>query len=104
MLLFVICFNLLLAIGNSYLAVRLWRWRGDLKRLTKNLIRLEQCTHRIFTPAPANLHQAQVGTRQLRIRYQRLTRQLQFLQTLLQIVQLLWWIGQQQETLLKSKN
>ena len=104
MLLFVICFNLLLAIGNSYLAVRLWQWRGDLKRLTKNLIRLERCTNRIFTPAPANLHQAQVGTRQLRIRYQRLTRQLQFLQTLLRIVRFLRWIGQQQETLLKSKN
>ena len=104
MLLFVICFNLLLAIGNSYLAVRLWQWRGDLQRLTKNLIRLERCTHRVFTPAPTNLHQAQVGTHQLRIRYQRLTRQLQFLQTLLQTVQFFWWIGQQQETRLKSKN
>jgi hypothetical protein len=90
MLVFVICFNLLLAIGNSYLAVRLWRWQGDLNRSTRTQIRLEKCAHCIFTMTPDNLEQARAEVHRLRIRYQHLAKQLQFLQTLLQIFPVCW--------------
>ena len=91
MFLFVICFNLCLALLNCYLAVRLWLWRRSLRRLTKRLKRLDRCAHGIFMPAPAHLYTARQGLDCLRQRYRLLVRQWLLLQRVLQAGQ--WLIN-----------
>ncbi|BFM39827.1 hypothetical protein [Synechocystis sp. LKSZ1] len=96
MFLFVICFNLCLALFNCYLAVRFWLWRRSLRRLTKRLKRLDRCAHGIFGPAPAHLYTARQGLDCLRQRYHLLVRQWLFLQRVLQVGQWLITIAWRQ--------
>lgn len=87
MLLFVICFNLCLALLNGYLAVRLWLWRRSLRRLTQRFKRLERCANGILSPAPLRLRTARQGLNCLRQRYSLLVRQWLLLQRILQVGQ-----------------
>ncbi|MGA1621195.1 MAG: hypothetical protein ACO36E_00530 [Synechocystis sp.] len=69
MLLFVICFNLSLAVFNLLLAVRLYFYYRQLQGLTRRLDRWERCVQAIFSQAPDNLLTAADTTKQLKQRY-----------------------------------
>jgi hypothetical protein len=83
MLLFVIIFNLLLALLNLYLVVYLWRLRHVLARVTRILNRVERRLHSIFYPAPEIVLKGQHGAQSLKDRYQRLMGQLRYLEEIL---------------------
>jgi cell division protein FtsB len=88
MLLFVILFNLLVALVNFYLVLRLWQLRQGLARVTRTLTKVERRIDRIFYPAPEFVFQGQQGTQHLRQVYQKLEHQLEQLQKILMLVNL----------------
>ena len=69
MFLFVICFNLSLAIFNLLLAVRLYFYYRQLQSLTRRLDRWERCVQRIFFQAPDKLMVTTQTTQQFKQRY-----------------------------------
>ncbi|MBE9176281.1 hypothetical protein IQ225_14940 [Synechocystis salina LEGE 06155] len=88
MLLFVICFNFGLALGNIFLAIRLYFVYRQLQRLTKRLDHWENCCHNLFAPAPALLTNLAKKNRQLRQQYNLLLKRWSVIKGVLQLWQL----------------
>ena len=89
----VISINILLSVFFFWCAWRLWCWKRVLSQFATRLIRYEQCTYRTLNNAPAAILNGQAGTRDLRLKYQRLEQQIQQVQkllALLSLVQIIW--------------
>lgn len=86
MLIFVIACNLVLTLLNLYIAVRLWRLRRTLIRVTRILRYVENRIERIFAPAPEFLLKGKQQTYSLRLYYQHLGFQLEQLQKLVSLI------------------
>lgn len=97
MLLFVIVFNLILTLFNCYLVWQLWKLTCYLGKVTRQLIKIEQQVHQIFSPAPAVMLQVQAGTSECRDSYQHFIRQLEKLQTVVSLMRLLFKFWQRQK-------
>ncbi|AIE73303.1 hypothetical protein [Synechocystis sp. PCC 6714] len=97
MLLFVICFNFGLALGNIFLAVKLYSVYRQLQRLTKRLDHWEHCCHNLFAPAPAMLSDFTAKNRQIRQKYHLFLKRWSMVKGILQIWQWnngsLWWVN-----------
>jgi hypothetical protein len=95
MLLFVICFNFVLALGNVFLAVRLYFVYRQLQQLTRRLDHWESCCHSLLAPAPALLINLAQKNRHLRQQYNLLLKRWSVIKGMLQIWQLAsqgrWW-------------
>ena len=88
MLLFVIAFNLLLAILNLCAAWYLWRLRQQMVRLSQKLERLERRSRRLLPLATTQIRARQQTTNHLNQQYEKL-RSLQLqLQQILQLLNL----------------
>ncbi|NEO27203.1 MAG: hypothetical protein F6K03_09980 [Kamptonema sp. SIO4C4] len=88
MLVVVVVLNCAIALLNFYLAWKIWRWRRAIGRAATVLARVERRVHRVLSPAPGYIDRGQRGTASLRRRYAILTRQLQHLQQILQVLRL----------------
>lgn len=95
MLLFVICFNFVLALGNVFLAVKLYFVYRQLQQLTKRLDHWESCCHNLFAPAPALLTNLAKKNRHLHQQYNLLLKRWSLIKGVLQIWQSAgqgrWW-------------
>lgn len=73
----VVTINLLLALGCFYLAWKVWQFRRAIAIAADALLIAEQRTHAVLHGAPDAILRGQVGTHQLRQRYQQLEPQYQ---------------------------
>nr|ADN15986.1 conserved hypothetical protein [Gloeothece verrucosa PCC 7822] len=96
MLIVVISCNLALTVLNIYIAVRLWRLRRTLIRVTRTLTYVERRINRIFYSAPEFVLKGQQGTYVLRLYYQQLGFQLEQLQKLVSLINLGFTIWRRQ--------
>ncbi|ACK71772.1 conserved hypothetical protein [Gloeothece citriformis PCC 7424] len=104
MLIFVIICNFVLSTLNLYIALRLWRLRRTLKRITRTLTFVERRIDTIFTPAPQFVIKGQQGTHALRLYYQQLSFQLEQVQKLIRLINLGLRIWQRQARFKKSQS
>jgi hypothetical protein len=72
MLAVVVILNVLLAVYLLRLTLHVWRLRQKFSRAANALIVAEQRTHAVLHKAPQAILQGQVGSRELRERYQQL--------------------------------
>jgi hypothetical protein len=82
MIVTVVVINLVISLVCLFVAQKIWQLRRRLAQVTAALQRIEHNTHQILHPAPLAITNGQIGTRNLRIRYQRLSAQWQKLQQL----------------------
>jgi prefoldin subunit 5 len=88
MLIFVIAFNLLLALLNTYAAWHFWKLGRRMAQLSQQLERLERRSHRLLASATREILQEQQATGHLNQQYRQLRRQLQQLQQILLLLNL----------------
>ena len=89
MLLFIIIFNLVITCINCYLLLKLWKLYNSLKKITSDLINLEEQINELFSILPDLILRGQQGTTQLRQFYQTFLRQLAIAQRLFRRLRLL---------------
>lgn len=88
MLIFVIAFNLLLALLNAYAAWHFWKLGRRMAKLSQQLERLERRSHRLLVSATRDILQERQTTGQLKQQYRQLRRQLQQLRQILLLLNL----------------
>jgi hypothetical protein len=89
----VVVINLLLALFCFYLAWKVWQFRRAIANAADALLIAEQNTHNVLHGAPDAILKGQIGTSQLRQRYQQLEPQYQKARqalALLSIGQTIW--------------
>lgn len=89
----VIALNIALSLFFFWCTWQLWCWKRALSQYADCLIHYEQCTYQTLHCAPAAILKGQAGTRDLRLKYQRLEQQIQQVQkllALLSLVQIIW--------------
>ncbi|MEA5420604.1 hypothetical protein VB712_15330 [Spirulina sp. CCNP1310] len=94
MVVWVVGFNVAIALLNCYLFWKIIQWRRCLRCTHYTLTRTERQMRRILTTAPRVIHQGQQGAQQTRLAYARLQSQIQQLQQLLSLlilVRKLWY-------------
>lgn len=82
----VLVFNLLVATLCFFVAWRIWQLRKALARAANALTLAEQKTHAVLHRAPPAIQRGQVGTYELRQRYQHLERQVQTLKQVMLVL------------------
>jgi len=85
MLVFIIIFNLALALLNLYIAIRLWQLRYFLIRVNKTLTKLDRRIHKILLPAPDVILKGYTGTHALHQNYHRLLFQIELITKILSL-------------------
>jgi len=93
MLMMVVVINLLLALFCFYLAWKVWQFRRAIANAADALVIAEKNTHKVLHGAPSAILKGQIGTSQLRQRYQQLEPQYQKVRqalALLSIGQTVW--------------
>lgn len=93
MLVFVVIFNLLIALLNLLIAWKIWQLRQVLAKLADIFIAVELTSRKLLSAASAELAPAKKRTRNLKESYRQLQVQLQLLRqilTLLSLVNKIW--------------
>ncbi|NJP09868.1 MAG: hypothetical protein HC866_10595 [Leptolyngbyaceae cyanobacterium RU_5_1] len=93
MVIFVVITNVLIGLVCLFIAWKVGQFRRTLARATDTLLSVEQAIHHVLYPAPDAIRKGQVGTNQLRQRYQQLGLQLERVQRILSLLslgQILW--------------
>lgn len=85
----VVVANLLIALTCLYVAWRVWKLRQVLATVANAVAIAERNTYRVLSRAPQGISRGQIGTSQLRSRYQKLRLQVQRLEEILQLINLL---------------
>lgn len=86
MLIAVIIINVILSLVFFFVAWRLWKLQKTMNQVTQSILNADRVTYDVLHGTPAALAQGELGTRNLRTRYQQVELQLLRLR---QIVQLL---------------
>ena len=89
MLLFIIAFNLVITCINCYLVIKLWTLYDSLKKITSDLISLEQQIDELFSGIRNLMLKGQNKTVKVRQIYQKFIIQLAIAKTLLRNLRLL---------------
>ncbi len=90
MLLFIIIFNLVITGINCYLVLQLWKLYDFLKKITSDLIELEQQMNELLAEVPDLILEGQQQTVQVRQFYQRFLIQLGTAQKIFKRLKLVW--------------
>ena len=90
MLLFIIIFNLVITVINCYLLLQLWKLYDFLKKITLDLIELEQQMNELLAEVPALILEGQEKMVQVRQLYQRFLVQLGTAQRIFKRLKLVW--------------
>jgi len=85
----VVVANLLIALTCLYVAWRVWQIRRVLAIAADVVAIAERNTYNVLSRAPQGISRGQIGTSQLRSRYQKLRLQVQRLEEILQLINLL---------------
>lgn len=94
MVVWVVGFNVAIALLNCYLVWKIIQWRRCLRCTHYTLARTERQMRRILTTAPRVIHERQQGAQQTRLAYAKLQTQVQQVQQLLGLlilVRKLWY-------------
>ena len=96
MLVFTIVLNLLIALINCFIAVKIWRLRQKLAKIAKILQLLEPAAYYLLYFAPIVITPGQKNARNLKQKYRQLRYQLRLLQQILRFLNLgrKIWLGQ----------
>ncbi|MDJ0729073.1 MAG: hypothetical protein QNJ33_03690 [Crocosphaera sp.] len=89
MLLFIIIFNLVITCINCYLVLKLWKLYNSLKKITHDLIHLEEQINELFSLVPDVILRGQQGMAGLRQFYQKFLIQLGMVQKVFRNLKLL---------------
>ena len=94
--------NLLISLGNLYVAWRIWKFRQAIAKVTTILTKVERRIHLVLSPAPGAIAKGEKGTHHLREHYQKLELQMQRVEQVLLLINLGYRIWQRQSRLNRS--
>jgi hypothetical protein len=88
MLIAVIIINVILSLVFLFVAWRLWKLKQTMNQVTKSILNADRVTYNVLHATPAALAKGELGTRNLRTRYQQVELQLLRLRQIVQLLNL----------------
>ncbi|MBO0348465.1 hypothetical protein J0895_04965 [Phormidium pseudopriestleyi FRX01] len=88
MLIAVIIINVILSGVFFFVAWRLWKLKQTMNQVTQSILNADRVTYDVLHATPTALAQGELGTRNLRIRYQQVELQLLRLRQIVQLLSL----------------
>lgn len=88
MLIAVIIINVILSLVFCFVAWRLWKLKQTMNRVTQSILNADRVTYDVLHATPFALSKGELGTRNLRTRYQQVELQLLRLRQILQLLSL----------------
>lgn len=88
MLIAVIIMNVILSLVFFFVAWRLWKLKQTMNQVTQSILNADLVTYDVLHATPAALAQGELGTRNLRTRYQQVELQLLRLRQIVQLLSL----------------
>lgn len=88
MLIAVILINVILSLVFCFVAWRLWKLKQTMNQVTQSILNADRVTYDVLHGTPAALAKGELGTRNLRTRYQQVELQLLRLRQIVELLSL----------------